>query len=214
MMRQTLKSISSQVDHIVVYLNRYDHVPDFLRSDKISIFGIDGPDLGDVGKFYAIEHCNAEFFLTIDDDIIYPHNYVAALIESYQNWDADTIICVHGNKIPKKITASYYQEKVGLHFSSILDKDTLVDVPGTGTMIIQPKMHRISLDLFSRPNMSDIWLYKYARLNKKRVVAIKRQSLWLKEQEHQVWSDSIYSQHKSNDGFQINIINRYLDYLG
>lgn len=209
MLWETIKSLYNQVDMFHVYLNGYHSIPTFLDDPKIRFHGFRGKDLGDVGKFYGLQFHNQCYYFSVDDDIFYPSDYAAKLVSALGRHGEESIICVHGNLLRAPIEHSYYKEKEGLHFSRSLAADCQVDVPGTGTMLIFTGANPLDLNLFSEANMSDIWMYKYARQNHKKIVAIAREELWLKEQRHKNPEDSIYFRYLKSHQKQIAVINRY-----
>ena len=75
----SLKSIYNQCDIINVCLNNHKgEIPDFLFSPKINLTLTDNSK-GDAFKFKFLEESEGYFF-TIDDDLIYPINYVEYMI--------------------------------------------------------------------------------------------------------------------------------------
>ena len=68
---ETLESIDGQFDEIRLYLNNFSYVPDELKKYTTYI----GDDLTDNGKFFWSNN-EDEYYFTLDDDIIYPSDYV------------------------------------------------------------------------------------------------------------------------------------------
>src|SRR5215472_15189688 len=72
-------SIIGQVDRLYLYLDGHEEVPKSVRDNSrvIPIFAREEPGLGDGGKFLGLvrerERC---LYIGVDDDIVYPPNYV------------------------------------------------------------------------------------------------------------------------------------------
>lgn len=158
----TIESFLNKVDSVQVYLNNYSSIPSFLNHKKVCVFtSQEYGDIGDIGKFCQIEQQNG-YILTIDDDLIYPPDYVDFMIRKIDFYQREVLICVHGNILPKQKLYSYYKDKQGVHFEKKLEQDIRVDVPGTGTLGFHAENIRISQQIFLSSNMTDIWLAAYA----------------------------------------------------
>jgi hypothetical protein len=209
---KVIESVYHQVDQLSVFLNDYPEIPDFLIDPNINIYmGKTLGNLGDVGKFYPLTNQTGYLF-TIDDDIIYPQNYLNRLIDCIEKHKRKAFVCVHGNKLPLQKLASYYQDKEGLHFAKALLNDQFVDVPGTGTLGFHSSLYSFSLEDFPTSNMSDIWLYRISQEKHIPVVCIARPEKWLQPAISIFDEDSIYAKFYKNDSVQTNIINQYRGY--
>lgn len=203
----TIENFLNKVNIIQVYLNNYKAIPSFLEHEKIHVFmSQDYGDLGDIGKFYQIEKVSG-YLLTIDDDLIYPSNYVDCMINKIDAYQRKALICVHGNILPRHKLSSYYKDKKGLHFERALIKDTLVDVPGTGTLGFHTEALKISQKIFLSINMSDIWLAVYAKRNNIPIISIERSKHWIVQARGEAFEKSIYQSSFQKDTNQTKIIN-------
>ncbi|MCA0404374.1 MAG: hypothetical protein LCH30_11410 [Proteobacteria bacterium] len=203
----TIESFLKKVDSIQVYLNSYSSIPSFLNHKKICVFtSQEYGDIGDIGKFYQIEQQNG-YILTIDDDLIYPSDYVDSMIRKIDFYQRKVFICVHGNILPKQKLASYYKDKQGVHFEKALLKDIRVDIPGTGTLGFHTDNIKISQQIFASPNMTDIWLGAYARQNNIPIISILRQCSWIIQARGEVFQRSIYQASFQKDSYQTQVVN-------
>ena len=75
--------ISPQVDRLNIVLNQYEAVPVELEKYSNVVPFIPEEDLKDVGKFYP-DVCDAKYVFLIDDDIIYPSDYVTATVNQFE----------------------------------------------------------------------------------------------------------------------------------
>lgn len=203
----TIKGFLKKVDNIQVYLNNYSSIPSFLNHKKICIFtSQEYGDIGDIGKFHKIEQQNG-YILTIDDDLIYPLDYVDFMIRKIDFYQRKVLICVHGNILPKQKLASYYKDKQGVHFEKELKKDIKVDVPGTGTLGFHTDNIKISQQTFLSPNMTDIWLAVHAKQNDIPIISVERSNNWVIQARGEAFQRSIYQTSFQKDTYQTWVVN-------
>jgi hypothetical protein len=79
---QTVRSILPQVDRLCICLNDYDKVPEALADEPKIETLIPDRDLKDAGKF-AFGVAPDDRVLTIDDDILYPPDYVTTTLSFF-----------------------------------------------------------------------------------------------------------------------------------
>ncbi len=75
-LRRAVASVAPQLDRLVVVLNGYDIVPDWLAAHANVTAVIPDSDTKDTGKYVAPPD-GARWLFTLDDDILYPPDYVA-----------------------------------------------------------------------------------------------------------------------------------------
>ncbi|MCW8386887.1 hypothetical protein OQJ15_11270 [Fluoribacter dumoffii] len=206
----TIKVLLKQVDRIQVYLNNYHKIPAFLEQKNVQVFtSQEYGDRGDVGKFYQIEEISGYVF-TLDDDLIYPLDYVVTLLDKIDSYGRKALICTHANILPKKAISSYYKDKQGIHFAKQLEKDTPADIPGTGTLAFHTEHIKLTQNIFLTPNMSDIWLAIYAKQNNIPIISVSRSDFWIKQATGKEFEKSIYNSFNRNDTYQTDIVNKEL----
>ena len=129
---RTVESILPQVDLLCVCLNGYDRVPAELADhDKIRA-SIPEMDLKDAGKF-AFPVAPDDIVFTIDDDILYPPDYVAETVRVFDRLDPSANVLGHlGNAwVVKRATGRHGWRTY--RFNRQVPQITKVDVVGTGT---------------------------------------------------------------------------------
>ncbi|MDC9620558.1 hypothetical protein PSI22_02650 [Xenorhabdus sp. XENO-7] len=204
----TVKSIFSQIDELNVYLNGYKSIPDFLIKDKINIYmSSKSGDFGDASKFYPLKD-KIGYLFTLDDDLIYPKDYIKKLVSKIDMYNRKNFICVHGNIIDRTSLSSYYDNKKGIHFRKSLDNDIFVNIPGTGTLAYHSSLHSFSMESFPIKNMSDIWVAVIAKRNNIKIVAIDRKKYWIRTSIKNKDPYSIYSNKNKLDQIICQIIKR------
>jgi len=204
-LKETIDSLYNQVDKIIIGLNNYDKIPNFLNKDKIESYLLDN-SLGDAAKFYKIEDYKNHYYFTCDDDIIYPDNYCDMLIE--KSTKLNSIVGVHGVNI-KYPFLKYYLNRTIYHFNNVLTYDLEVDILGTGTCLIDTSLLDLKLETFKIPNMADIWLADFCKKNNIKLYTIERKMNWLEYNSNMKENWTIYDHHKGNDKIQTNIIKQW-----
>ncbi len=143
LLARTVASLLPQVDALCVYLNGYDRVPACLVHPKVA-HAVLGKDAGwrgaeaklwfwDRDEFKAAPRWSpVDIALTVDDDIIYPPDYVARLVAALKERPG-SIACVHGSILMDPFV-SYLDSRWIAPARGPLSVDTRVHVPGTGTM--------------------------------------------------------------------------------
>ncbi|TRW98744.1 hypothetical protein FNJ84_04100 [Paracoccus sp. M683] len=129
---QTVQTILPQVDRLCICLNGYDRVPAHLGDDARIQTMIPDRDLKDAGKF-AFAAGADDMVFTIDDDILYPPDYVARTIAAFDRLDpSDNVLGYQGNAWVFKDRKQKYGWRNFL-FHKPARNVIKVDILGTGT---------------------------------------------------------------------------------
>ncbi|MHA1372344.1 MAG: glycosyltransferase family 2 protein, partial [Promethearchaeota archaeon] len=150
---KVVDTLYDQCDQINIYLNDYETVPKSLKRDKIKTF-INKGDIGDIGKFYP-NQTNGYIF-TVDDDILYPSDYVSVMINKIEQYKRKCCIGVHGVILAEKMV-DYYKSRKCYHYKMAQEKDVGVHILGTGTLAFHSETISVCKEDFMHPNMADIW---------------------------------------------------------
>ncbi|NVK57801.1 MAG: hypothetical protein HWE26_19545 [Alteromonadaceae bacterium] len=193
--RRSIQSIATQVDVLNICLNEYSEVPDDLRDISNANYYFPENNLKDVGKFAFEVSENDDVFLC-DDDIIYPQNYVSAMLKySLSFKDQPTILGVHG-----VIYSDYYdgRKRSGrlVHvFDKALDEGAYMNQLGTGTVFLKGRELPSYEEMRSSAGFVDIRLAKISFEKNINLYCIPREAEWLKEIQN---DSSIYLTVTSN----------------
>lgn len=159
-LQETINSLSSQVDEIFIYDNSK-------HTDK-----------RDNGKFYGLtkfkEPC---YYLTCDDDLIYPEDYVSSMIGNIEKFNC---IITHHGKIIKE--GDYFTDNEQYHFSVRNFENKSLDVAGTGitafkTEYFNPKHLFYNNNFF----VSDLLFAIEAKIQKKEIILATHKTNWIKQ---------------------------------
>lgn len=131
---ETVHRLLPQCDVMNVCLNDYPWVPKGLDDPKINVVHLVGQDtLSDRGKFYWCKDMQG-YHLTVDDDIVYPHDYVRSLVAKIEEYGRRAIISYHGSIL---LTAygklvNYPFSRQLIRFGDTTDCDVAAHMLGTG----------------------------------------------------------------------------------
>jgi len=211
-LEETINSIINQVDKLYVYLNEFSHKPGFLNHPKIfsihseNAFG----DLGDAGKFYCAG-LNDGYFFTIDDDIIYPVDYVGKTIESIEKNDRKYIITYHGRKYLHKPVKSFYNDAdIKISYCKSYNRNIQIDIPGTGVMAYHTDTFKCSIEDFKTVNMADVWVGKKAKEEKVNILCMSHNARWIRPSRKTNKMNSIYNNLCMKDSLHTEILNSHI----
>jgi len=187
-LQKVIDSLVDQVDEVRVYCNLTTNHYDVLRhfekdyqSRKVTLInhGEFMMNLTDNGKFYSLDEIKEpEYYLTCDDDIIYPPNYVETIKKAIDYYGC--IVGFHGRQL-LGTGLDYYKDHKSFHFLGTVTNDEVIDVVGTGvcgfrTDYFRPK----ELAHSTEKRMSDLIFSLEASKQKKQIGIIKHDAGWLK----------------------------------
>lgn len=189
--KAVVQRILPQLDQLHVYLDKYESVPEFLKSDKIQVHRSKDyqVDLRDNAKFLDFNrlkkaHPEGFYYVTFDDDIDYPHDYVRHLVCSINDFGCKAVVGVHG-VVSFESPASYSADRFVYHFAlSALDHPKLVNNLGTGTSAFwSGAIESIDPFAWGRGGAVDIDFAILAKRQGVPMVCVQRHRGWLTAQE-------------------------------
>lgn len=185
-LRQTVAAVLPSVDQLYVYLNGYPAVPAFLRHPKIRVFrSQEHGDRGDAGKFFAAGQQRG-FFLSIDDDIFYPPDYVWTMVNALRaarRAGRRVAVGFHGKLMRPQVARFYHDHTRQFHFTAALAEPRAVHVLGTCTVAFHTDDLPITIDDFAGPtNMADIYFAIACQRHDVGCVALPRPAGYLRPQ--------------------------------
>src|SRR5690606_27115807 len=138
-------------------------------------------NLRDNAKFYCVDNYDS-YYLTIDDDIIYPWDYVSRLVYKSRLYGDQAVMCVHGYCYWENVI-SFHKDNARnsryFHFQYALDQDIYVDNAGTGTVLIPPglPLHNLNAGPYG---IVDVLFAEMTRKAGIPMIAISRPQNWLR----------------------------------
>lgn len=134
LLRANIVRLRELFPRVTVCLNGYAAVPEFLRGDDGIDAFIPDTDLKDTGKF-ARAGDGAGLHFLVDDDIVYPRDYVARMTAHAGALRTPAVLGVHGVVYRPWFFGGRHGRRV-LHFAAALAASEPVDALGTGTVVV------------------------------------------------------------------------------
>jgi hypothetical protein len=183
-LEKVVQIILPQVDRLNVFLQFYKVVPSFLNHPKIFIASgndySEALSLGACAKFFWADTIKG-YHIVIDDDILYPDDYVAQCIKKIEQYKRKVVIGFHG--VVLRDTMLSYRDKVLYNFQMGLEEDTCVHILGTGTISYHSDTIKVTMRAFLNKNMADIWFGIVAQKQHVPLLCVQRLAGYLKSIE-------------------------------
>ncbi|MGV1756327.1 class I SAM-dependent methyltransferase [Rhizobium sp. A22-96] len=200
-LRATVMSLLPQIDCLFVYLNGFTQAPRFIAEHpKIRHFiDTDGSRYGDAGKFWGLEQVEDAIYITCDDDIIYPDDFVARTVGELAQLGGQAVVGVHGAIILQP-SLGYYKDRgrAVLHFERAFMRRRRVHVVATNACAFHSSTVKMTLADFRHRNMADTWLAQYLHREGIPSYIVPRKEGWLLPIE--VQRPTIYEQSSAGTG--------------
>lgn len=160
-LKRAVDSLIGQVDEIHVYDNSVEPV-----------------DLTDNGKFFPLTHLNEPvYFLSCDDDIVYPPDYATTMVEAIDRTGG--IVTHHGRLLTGK-GKDYYRGHITFRFNQVVGVEKQIDVAGTGVSGFRTDVFNpVSIVDDPRHRMTDLLLSLEAAKQNIPITVLKHRSGWL-----------------------------------
>lgn len=208
-LRFTLPSLRAQLDKLVVVANEYEAVPPFITDLPRVECLLPRDDLKDVGKFAAGPYSADDLVFLVDDDIVYPPDYVSRMTALWGELAIrDKVIGVHG-----VIYSDFFDgdpaSRVVYGFEQELRAAKVVNQLGTGTVVMRGDMTPTLEAMRFARGFVDVALAAHCFENEWPMIAVPRLAGWLKSIPT---SESLYTSvtvsHGKNDAI-LSLIERF-----
>ncbi len=177
-LKQVIATIRPQVDYLYCVLNGYTEAPEWIKSAGVD-YRVDPENkLCDMARWTNLEAMSGYVF-GLDDDIIYPDDYVQSTINSMAKYGNNGLFTYHGNifKLPFK---SYLKDRICYRFAEGLDNDIVVDLAGSGVCCFHTELFMPNLDFSDNSVGSDICLSLEAKKQGINRICLAKKSRWIK----------------------------------
>ena len=146
---RVIHALANQCDFFKLCLNQFDSIPQVLLDmqrlyKNVEIILANGKngieDLGCLNKMRFLPKCDG-YYITVDDDIIYPPNYIDKLTEAIDKYDGRAVCSFHGIKYATidGVVWPDSEHRTLLLFARKLEEDTRVHTIGMGVGGCVPK---------------------------------------------------------------------------
>jgi hypothetical protein len=201
-MMSAVASLSGQCDRLVLCLNEYERPPRGLaRFKNVEVLMKGDDNGGDAEKFAGVDDWDG-IVVTVDDDILYPRNYVARIREGLETWGQDHAVGFHGGVTRGwngfHVTATGKRVRC---LGTLEEDDPDINVLGTGAMGFHAGRIPIWRDVFRYSNMADVHFACHARALGVPMVCLSHRERWLRDICPPVGQGRrIYDSNRNGDG--------------
>ncbi|WP_429110980.1 hypothetical protein [Aeromonas rivipollensis] len=186
---EAIESLVEQVDYLLLYLNEYTYIPEEIirhksRNKIICIVDEDGSRRAE-GKFHWLHRVNG-YYLTCDDDIIYPEDYVQRTVQSIELFRRTSVVGYHGLIFNNSVASFKADRKEFYRFTDKLESTRHCHLLGTGVTGFHS-------DLFKTTDTQLLRCYPFAvdpafavicKKNKIDMICLSHEENWLKSSPH------------------------------
>jgi hypothetical protein len=160
-MLRAVADLLPQCDVLRLYLNGYSERPPELPNDaKLDVIlagpECTAPDVGSHGKFHWLG-AEAGYYLSVDDDILYPPDYAKYLVEAVDRYQRKAIVGLHGgvyrirNGAPMPARNLAKDNRVLYGYDHAISRDIGVHILGAGVMASYPQALGLTRDVCTGP---------------------------------------------------------------
>lgn len=171
---RVLDLLRPQVDEIRVYLNGYPSVPDAVR-ELADDWVHDRDNHGAERKFWWASDWDG-IYLSVDDDIFYPPDYVARMVEAVEERGRELVTC-HGRVFREKATHIWNVTGIG-KFHERVDCSRPVNCGGTGVMAWDARELSLPTE-WPQKNIADLQVAAWAQHERVPIWLLAHQAHWL-----------------------------------
>lgn len=181
LLRVSLDSILPQVDQVELVLNGYGDIPEWLSDERINVTtDSEVGDHADNAKFLGMNRHKECIYFTVDDDILYPRDYTARLLDAISYYGGDVAVGVHGSLVDSR--DSPFLNRRTHAFWKKLENDMPCSYVGTGTLAVRRSiMPLLPILAFSQTGASDLFLARFLKLHGIPVICVRRPEGWLRD---------------------------------
>ncbi|HEY8267516.1 MAG TPA: hypothetical protein VIG34_02510 [Xanthobacteraceae bacterium] len=209
--RAAFESIVGQVDRLYIYLDGHTEVPEFVRADPraIPILSRDEPGLQANGKFLGLGRETGSFlYASVDDDFLYPPDFVAQLQDGLEREGGRAIVGYHGSILERPLLR-YNQNRKVIHYGHAVLAKCEVDVLGTGAIMFSSKALQFDVRNWPWVNMVDLSLALAAAKAGLPLICLSRKKGYIGVLD-QFQPDSIFVALRRDDSSQTDLARQLL----
>ena len=187
-LHRTIKCLMKQsvpFTTLTIHIN-HDEAPKNIPLDPRIKVELAVEDLADNGKF-AYMSDKKGYFLTVDDDLKYPRDYIERMVEHVNQLNRKAVIGLHGATLPAGPPISRWSEYLQLRRTHMFNRQqstyTLQSILGTGTVAFHSSIGHPEIEDMDTLRMVDIHFANWANSNKVAMYSCPRDENWLTEFE-------------------------------
>jgi hypothetical protein len=175
---RVLASLRPQVDRLHVYLNGWAEVPDCV--EELADEHVLSPTNEGAEKKLHWSGDWRGLYCSVDDDIIYPPNYVAVMRSAVERWQGRAIVAAHGRAYVGKPRGVHAIEPASLgHYDRRVGLGRFINHGGTGVMAWDADRVRVP-SCFPLHNIADMQLAVWAQQSETPMWLLPHEAHWFK----------------------------------
>jgi hypothetical protein len=214
--KQAIKSLCKQVNEVYVVLNVMNDDTNVVEwSNEIAAISpnvhciVSDNTLGDAERYLPVDQ--DAIWLTCDDDLIYPKDYVKLLRKALHSYGG--IVTFHGKRYLTGSIVTFSAPGYGnvYNFRCLYteQQDMILHVPGSGVMMWDGREVDLRYQHFQRKNMADIEVGRIALDQGVQVSGIAHGDWWIRY--NQPDDQTIWEQTYGNDQEQTKQVKLIID---
>ena len=196
-LQASVLSIIDQVDVLNVILNEYTTEPGWLRDYPRASAIIPSADTKDTGKFWCAAPSPNDWLFTLDDDIIYPPDYVTRTLDQMVSLDlGDFVGGYHGSiyRRPRLLPSNPRLRRLLLADPNYIvsarddycyweahERATIVEQIGTGTSVMRARHAPPYSAVGTAQRFIDVRFARWCHQQGVSIVCLARPAGWLRE---------------------------------
>lgn len=216
---KTVESLLNQTlpcNRILIHVNESDEPPPLPDDSRVEVYCSPDENLTDIGKFKMASFVDSGIVITVDDDILYPPDYIESIVAALSRTGGQAIVGFHGAVLPIgtpiQSWEEYQQERRVHWFRRGLQCDLPVQIVGTGTMGYCVDTISFDWESFDYLKMVDLHVAVAAQKAGVPIVTSIRRDEWLVDiEEEEESGEAIWEIVQQDIGLQnrmIEVINR------
>lgn len=179
---ETLATIAPQLDRLYLYVNDgFDDLPDLSRLPNV--VAMDGRqhagDMSARGKIFPLKAVKDSIVFTLDDDFIYPPDYVRRNLDLLEKMSGHCVVTTHGGIMPPRVEWYYQRTHVFVSRAAVSGVQTCA-LAGSGTMCFDQRSLELDYSTLLRETMVDIQISLAARAANLPILVLPRNEEWLR----------------------------------
>jgi hypothetical protein len=174
-LERVLYSLVPQADQIMLVLNGYKEIPEWLCNYANVCRAIGSNSHGDAMKFSVAENVKG-YYIGWDDDLEMPRGCAKYLCDGVDKYNG--LISLHGRTYLKPIT-SFRKWEGNYRCLNAVSEDVKVNLIGSGCCCFHTDRLKVTLSDFKTKNKADLYLSKLATEQDVPMVVLAHQSSYL-----------------------------------
>lgn len=203
-------SILPQVDRLFLFLDRFQ---ENVRADHPKVTLLRSQEHGDLranGKLLGLALADEPgFYFTVDDDILYPPNYVQGMLSHLARLGHGRVAGLHGSILKRDEFESYTKSRTVVVRDRALDRYVGVDVIATCTCAFRMADLHFDVREWTLRNMVDLHFSIECQTRGLHRFAVPRERKWVISLASRQ-PDSIYASLRRDDSVQTELARRLI----